>query len=251
MSRREIPVCGLAAVQALYSKNPDAIRRLFFDYHTGRKVAKISSHLARLKRVYRVVEPQELEKIAGTVHHGGIVAIVEQEPLRSPTQADIRAWAAAGAPLVLLDRVGNPHNLGAIVRTAAFFGVGHVIVADSPQQAKASESAHRVAEGGMVHVELLTVPDMAAFCRGLAAFYHVVGTAVVGAMPLQKALKQVQAAPAKPVALVMGNEEAGLAPAVAAACSMRVTIPGTGKVESLNVSAATAILCWEFCVRNR
>ena len=64
-------------------------------------------------------------------------------------------------------------------------------------------------------------------------------------------LELLLTAPVAPVALVMGNEEAGLAPAVAAACSLRVTIPGTGKVESLNVSAATAILCWEFCARNR
>jgi len=47
----------------------------------------------------------------------------------------------------------------------------------------------------------------------------------------------------------MGNEESGLSPAVAAACTRLVTIPGTGKVESLNVSVAAAILLWECCVR--
>lgn len=251
MSPREMPVCGLAAVQSLYSKSPDAIKRLFFDRETGRRVAKISSHLAKAKRVYRMVEAAELEKIAGTVHHGGIVAIVEQAPLRAPSAADVQSWASAKAPLLLLDRVGNPHNLGAIVRTAAFFGIQRVVVADSPQQARPSEAAHRVAEGGMVHVELLVVPDLAAFCRQLGAWYHVVGTAVTGAVPLRKAVREVQAPPHRPVALVMGNEEHGLAPAVAAACTIRVTIPGTGRVESLNVSAAAAVLCWEFYARSR
>ena len=50
----------------------------------------------------------------------------------------------------------------------------------------------------------------------------------------------------RPVALVLGNEEHGLAPEVAAACEQLVTIPGSGAVESLNVSAAAAVLCWEF-----
>jgi TrmH RNA methyltransferase len=251
MKPKEIPVCGLGAVQARFKANPGSIKRLFFDYATGRKIGVMCKALAAARKVYRCVEPMELEKIAGTGHHGGIVAIVEQRQLRAPTADDVRAWGRERAPLLLLDRIGNAHNLGAIARTAAFFGVARIVIPNHPQQALPGEAAHRVAEGGLENVEIFCVKDLAAFCRELALFYRVIGTAVTGARPLQKVLQSEAHGLAKPVALVLGNEEHGLAPEVASACTALVTIPGSGRVESLNVSVAAAVLCWEFFARIR
>jgi len=155
-------------------------------------------------------------------------------------------WARAKAPLLILDRVGNAHNLGAIARTAVFFGVRQIVIADHPQQALPGEAAHRISEGGLENVEIFAAKDLAKFCRELGAHYRVIGTAVVGAVALRKATKPDTPSVAKPVALVLGNEEHGLAPEVAKACSLLVTIPGSGLVESLNVASATAVLCWEF-----
>jgi TrmH RNA methyltransferase len=251
MKPKEIPVCGEAAVRAVFDKNPDAVRRLFFDYATSRRAARLSSRMAGARRVYRVVEPGELAKIAGTMHHGGIVAIVEQRPLREATAADALAWAGAaagrakaGAALLVLDGVGNAHNLGAIARTAAFFGVPRMVIADDARQAFPGGAAHRVAEGGLEHVELSVARGLPEFLRGIAPGYEVIGTAVAGARPLAE-VSRAAAASRRPVALVLGNEERGLAPGVAAACSRLVTIPGSGRVESLNVSAAAAVLMWE------
>ncbi len=251
---KEIPVCGLAAVQALFEQNPDAIKRLFFDAQTGRKVAAISSFLAKTRRVYRVVPAEELQKISGTVHHHGIVAITETKPLRTPGPHELKAWAAAREPLVLLDRVGNAHNLGAIARTAAFLGVRHIIVPQHAQQAMPSEAAHRVAEGGMAHVEIWTVPELSGFCRLLAKNYHVIGAATGGGSKPVTEVARAEASGtmrAPPVALVLGNEEHGMSREVAAACTRLVTIPASNPVESLNVSVAAAILMWELWGRKR
>lgn len=251
MKTKEIPVCGMGAVQARFKANPGSIKRLFFDNATSRKIGALCKALAAARKVYRCVEPAELEKIAGTLHHGGIVAIVEQRSLRAVTAADLARWVQSREPLLILDRVGNAHNLGAIARTAAFFGVKNIVVADHPQQAVPGEAAHRVAEGGLENVELFSAKDLAGFCRELSKNYRVIGTAVIGAIPLPKATKTDAATAAKPVALVLGNEEHGLAPEVAKACTVLVTIPGSGRIESLNVSVATAILCWEFFGKTR
>jgi TrmH RNA methyltransferase len=251
MKTKEIPVCGLGSVQARFKANPGSIKRLFFDYATGRKVGAMCKALAVARKVYRCVEPAELEKIAGTSHHGGIVAIVEQRGLRAPTPDELRSWAREQAPLLLLDRIGNAHNLGAIARTAAFFGVARIVVPNHPQQALPGEAAHRVAEGGLESVEIFCVKDLAAFCRELAPHYYVVGTAVVGAKSLKHFAQSRKPGDHRPIALVLGNEEHGLAPEVAAACAGLVTIPGSGKVESLNVSVAAAILSWEFFAKSR
>lgn len=251
MKSKEIPVCGLSAVQARFKANAASIKRLYFDYPTGRKIGVMCKVLAQARKVYRCVEPPELEKISGTVHHGGIVAIVEAAQLRSPEAGDLARWARARTPLLILDRIGNAHNLGAIARTAAFFGVENIIVADHPQQALPGESAHRVAEGGLESVTLFVVADLAAFCRELSLSYRVVGTAVSGAVSLRKSVQTETNKTTKPTALVLGNEEHGLSPEVAKACSALVTIPGSGRVESLNVSAAAAVLCWEYFGRAR
>lgn len=250
MKPNELTVCGLAAVRSLFGRDAGAIKRLYFDYPTGRRIGVICQALAAARRVYRCVEPSELEKIAGTVHHGGIVAVIEPRELRPPRPEDLRLWARNREVLLLLDRVGNAHNLGAIVRTAAFFGVTHLIIPADPEQALPGAATHRVAEGGMALVEFNRVQSLAEFIRLLRPWYEVVGAAVRGATPLDHE-PTPRAAIAKPIALVLGNEEKGLAPEVAAACDRLVVIRGSGAVESLNVAAATAILLYRFAGSRR
>lgn len=253
-ARDELKICGLAAVRARFARDPASIQRLFFDYATGRQVGVMSKVLAQAKKVYRCVEPAELEKIAGSIHHGGIVAVVAAAPLRTPSAENLRAWARRGEALLVLDRIGNAHNLGAITRTAAFFGVPRLVIPDDAAAARPNDAAHRVAEGGFEHLEVWRVPGLAAFARELvAAGFEVVGAATrggrLGATTSVKSAEGSPAAKTKPVALVLGNEEQGLAPDVAAACTRLATIPGSGKVESLNVSVAAAVLMWELLGR--
>ncbi|RRJ97672.1 RNA methyltransferase [Opitutaceae bacterium TAV4] len=246
MASAELKLCGLPAVKARFQRDAASFRRLYFDYETGHKLGIICKALALAKKVYRCVEPAELAKIAGTLHHGGVVAVVDEPALRAPLPREMRAWAKAGTPLLLLlDRIGNAHNVGAIARTAAFFGVAHIIIPAHASAALPGESAHRIAEGGLEHLMLWRVPTLARFCAELReAGYEVVGAATRGGALTLPALTGGGGGGGGggPRALVLGNEEHGLAAEVADACTRLVTIPGSGKIESLNVSAAAAIL---------
>jgi TrmH RNA methyltransferase len=245
----ELRVCGLTAVRARFARDPASIQRLFFDYATGRQVGVISKVLAQTKKIYRCVESAELEKIAGTVHHGGIVAVVATKPLRPVTTADTQEWARRRESLVVLDRIGNAHNLGAIARTVAFFGLPRMVIPDDPAAARPNDAAFRVAEGGLEHVEVRLAPRLLTLVRDLvAAGYEVVGAATRGG---RADASPPRAGEARPIALILGNEEQGLAPDVIAACTRLVTIPGSGKVESLNVSVAAAVLMWELFARRK
>ncbi|MDB6092602.1 MAG: hypothetical protein JWM32_164 [Verrucomicrobia bacterium] len=251
----ELRLCGLAAVRARFAREPGSIKRLFFDKETGQRVGIICKVLAKEKKVYRQVEPEELEKISGSVHHGGIVAVVYAPPLRAPTSEQVRGWAQRREPLLLLDRIGNAHNLGAVVRTAAFFGMPRVVIPDDAMAARPNDAAYRIAEGGFEHVEIWRVPSLPGFVRDLVlSGYEVVGAATRGGkLGAPEAAKRegTEPAAAKGLALVLGNEEQGLALDVAAACTRLVTIPGSGKIESLNVSVAAAVLMWELLGRGR
>lgn len=254
MKPDELKLCGLAAVRARFTRDAASIQRLYFDYATGRKIGVMCKALAAQKKIYRCVEPAELEKIAGTVHHGGIVAVVPAPILRAPQPTDVTAWATQRAPLLLLDRIGNAHNLGAIARTAGFLGVSRIVLPNDPAAALPGEAAFRVAEGGLEAVEIFRVPHLARFARELAAAgYDVVGAATRGgsvvAASAKRADHSLTLAATKPIALALGSEEHGLAPEVAAACTRLVTIPGSGRVESLNVSVAAGVLMWELFAR--
>lgn len=241
---KELTICGLAAVRARFQADAASIMRLYFDHATGRKIGLMCKALAAARKIYRCVEPAELEKIAGTVHHGGIVAVVAAAELREPSPAAIADWAQHRGPVLVLDRIGNAHNLGALARTAAFFGVAHLIISADAQSARPNDAAFRVAEGGLEKITVWQAHDLVKFIGALrTAGYTVVAAATRGGRP-EAAVKR-----GEPMALVLGNEEHGLAPAITAACTRAVTIPGSGAVESLNVSVAGAVLMWELIGR--
>lgn len=240
MKPADTRICGLAAVRARFQRDASSIVRLYFDEPTSKRIGVMCRALAAARKVYRCVEPAELERIADSVHHGGIVAIVAESAPRTPAQGDIASWARARENMVVLDRIGNAHNLGAIARSAAYFGVPRIVIAGDPSAARPGAAAYRVAEGGLDALEIWSVPVIAPFLLALAgAGFDVVGAATRGGSGTRGARSVA------PWALVLGNEEDGLSPAVEAACSRLVTIAGGGKVESLNVSAAAAVLIHE------
>ena len=242
MRAKEVSICGLSAVRSRFETAPLTIKRLFFTQEMAPQIGDICQALAAARLAYRCVEEEDLERIAGSVHHGGIVAVVERPPFRPPQLEQVREWAAQGLPLLILDCIGNPHNLGAIVRTAAFFGVTKLVLAEHPLAALPTDASYRVAAGGLDHMEIFVVRFMDRFLHDIRAFYEVVGAATEGGHP------NLARTSRRPVALVLGNEEEGLAEEVANQCERLVTIPGCGRVESLNVSAAAAVLIWE-CTR--
>ncbi len=246
-TKGELKICGLAAVRARFQKEAGSIRRLYFDYPTGRKIGVLCRALSASRKIYRCLEPADMEKVAGTVHHGGIVAVVDEPALEPVVEGEPQAWAQKGDRVLALDRIGNAHNLGAIARTAAFFGIQRIVIPDVPTAARPNDAAYRVAEGGLERVEVRRVSSLPAFLKALAgAGYEVVGAAASGGKSARSlGAPRPGGAPPPPFALVLGNEEGGLSPETAAACTRLVTIPGAGAVESLNVSTAAAVLMWE------
>jgi TrmH RNA methyltransferase len=244
---RVLRIAGLPAVAALFRHAPERVLRLFYEDRLVPEVGDFCSRLAKLHRPYRKVEGEELAKVAGTVLHGGIVAVAEPNPALPFDPAEARRWAAAHEPLVVLDGIGNPHNLGAIARTLAFFGFRRLVLSDHPGQAGLSDAAYRVAEGGLDCLAVYQAIGLPAALKKLKPDYRVVGTALArNGLPLE-ALRDDP----RPVALVLGNEEAGLSRATLEACDAVVTLRGSGAVQSLNVSATAAILAYALRPRLR
>ncbi|WP_424810550.1 TrmH family RNA methyltransferase [Roseococcus sp. YIM B11640] len=228
-------ICGLNAVRALFIRRPEQVLRLHYLAERRQVAGPLCRYLARHHRAYRQVLEDELARIAGTEHHGGIVAIAEPRralPLPSPPPPLL----FAGPLLPVLDGIGNPHNLGAIARGAAFFGAKAMLLSGDARQADLSDAAFRTSEGALEHLTVFRAEDLPSALRRLQGRLLIVGAAASGGVP-PEAIPRT-----KPIALVMGAEETGLSAPILAACEARVTLPGSGLVESLNVAAATAVL---------
>jgi TrmH RNA methyltransferase len=236
-TKKLLRVGGLPAVAALFAVAPERVEQLFFDQRMKPHVGAFCAKLARMRKPYRQIGADELERVAGTVLHGGVVALAQPRPLPPLDPSKANEWAAAGHLLLLLDGVGNPHNLGAIARTAAFFGVPRIVLSDHRAQAGPPDASYRAAEGGLEYVELYRGLRFGHMLRDLRASFRVVGAAA------DKGGSIAALRPGKrPFALILGNEEGGLPRATLEACDEIVTIPGSGLVQSLNVAATAAIL---------
>ena len=228
-------IAGLSAVAAAFSVRPQSVLRLFYVPARRRDAGPFCKLMAVARRPYREVPPDELARIAGTAHHGGIVAVAVPHAVPE-LAAPFPAALLAARVLPVLDGVGNPHNLGAIARSAAFFGCSGLLLSGDPRQAGLSDAAYRTAEGGLEHLALRHAPNLAIALRAMAPRFTTVAAVAEGGVPPEQLPRN------KPFALVLGNEEQGPAPATIAACAYRLTLPGSGRVESLNVSVAAGVL---------
>jgi TrmH RNA methyltransferase len=231
----ESVVYGLNAALALARHRPTAIIRVLYQREVRDRLGPLLKATAAARRPYREVEPEALEKVARTTHHEGVVVVAA--PLAMAAFEALLVRARPDALFVALDDVSNPHNLGAILRSAAYFGVAGVLVPQTERQALLSPAAVRVAQGGAEVVPVCGVPDLAAALRQLSAR----GVVAVAA-DTRGGQSAARFAWPKGVCIVMGNEGEGLAAEARAACAHRVTIPGTGEVESLNVAVAAGVL---------
>ncbi|MCW0373970.1 rRNA methyltransferase [Xanthomonas sacchari] len=234
-NRNELRLYGLNAVRAVYARRPEAIRKLYLSEARIPALQPLLKWCVANRVGYRVVDEADLHKLAASSHHEGVVAdVLRVAPL---ALADWLQALAPGPALALwLDGVGNPHNFGAILRSAAHFGVGAILL---PEQAALalSGAAARVAEGGAEAVPLVRLPPtMQAQAQLRGAGFALAATLVDGGDDLfATALPQR-------LVYVMGAESDGMDRDFAQACDLRLSIPGSGAVESLNVAAATAVL---------
>jgi TrmH RNA methyltransferase len=231
----ELRLYGLNAVRAMFAKRPLALRKLYLTEARIPQLQPLLQWCVAQRVGYRVVAESDLQKLAGSTHHEGVVADVVREPSLA-VSTWLRDLPAGPCCALWLDGLGNPHNLGAILRSAAHFGVSALLLPKASTLAL-SGAAARVAEGGAEAVPFVRLgreDNSLAQLRG--AGFTLAATVVVGGEDVFAAQL-----PARLV-YVIGAEGEGMSPALAAACDLRLSIPGTGAVESLNVAAATAVL---------
>lgn len=182
----------------------------------------------------------ELDQLAGTTAHQGVVAEAEELHWAQPDDIWNLADKRGEAPLlVLLDGITDPRNFGAIVRSAEVLGA-HGVVVEERRSAPLSAVVAKTAAGATAHLPMVQVKNLPRFIEDLKERgIWVYGAAGEAAQPVERLDLS------GPVALVIGSEGDGLRRLVRERCDGLVSIPVRGHIQSLNASVAAGILIYE------
>ena len=210
---------------------------------------KTLGHIASKARDAGIVvveaDRRKLDGMSRTHAHQGVIALAAVREYAT-VESILAAAAEKGEPplLVVCDEISDPHNLGAILRTAECAGAHGVII---PKRRSAGLTAvvAKTSAGAVSYIPVARVANIPSLLKELKKQgVWVFGTAAEGSIPMYKADLTV------PAAIVIGNEGEGLSQLVRKNCDVMVSIPMKGKISSLNASAAASILLYE-AVRQR
>jgi 23S rRNA (guanosine2251-2'-O)-methyltransferase len=228
-----------AVTEAL--KSGRTINKLFLaDGDVDKTLGRLAAQAKDAGAVVVRIDRRKLNEMSPTGAHQCIIASVAAHEYATIEDMLALAEERGEAPLlVICDELSDPHNLGAILRTAECAGAHGVII---PKRRSVGLTAvvSKASAGAIEYMPVARVPNLAATMRDLKQRgIWIYGTAAEGASELHRTDLT------GPAAIVIGNEGVGMSRIVAENCDFKVSIPMKGKISSLNASAAAAILLYE------
>lgn len=215
-----------------------AAQQIFYTATEDERTLQLLEQVASMQLKLTCVSEAVMKKIADTETPQGIIAVcrMQEQPLEQ--------LLASGKLLLVLDRVGDPGNIGTMLRTADAAGVGGIILLKGTADIYAPKTV-RSSMGSLFHVPVLSgVAEQEFIDNAKKAGYQLLVTALDGADNLYQADLKGR------LAFVMGNEAGGVSASLLQQADKRVFIPMRGKAESLNVAMAAGIVMFEAMRRN-
>ena len=223
-----------------------AIDKVFVaEGNTDRSLQRLAAQAQEAGAVIVPVDRRKLDMMSTTHSHQGVIALAAAHEYYSIDDILEEAASRGEAPLIVIcDELSDPHNLGAILRSAECAGAHGVII---PKRRSVGLTA-TVAKASAGAIEYMKVARVTNINNAISELKEkgvwVYGTAAEGSIPMYKADLT------GPAAIVIGNEGDGMSPLVRKNCDVMVHIPMKGRITSLNASAAASILLYE-AVRQR
>ncbi len=222
-------------------KNKKTLNKVFISRQRKDKRIKEIIKLCKEKGVpYQFVDKTKLSSIAKGEKHQGVIGIMTPFYYLGLKELLEKLSQKKESFLLVLDKIEDPGNLGAIIRTAACAEISGIII-ERYKSSPITSTVIRVSEGGINHVPIARTGSIMNTIKTLKDYgYTVIGTKMDGDIPYYK-----EAYPKK-TALILGNEGKGLGKKTIEKCDYTLKIPISPKMDSLNVSASAAILIYEW-----
>lgn len=225
--------CGVHTCHAIFKQRRSDIIKIYLVKELVKEFGELLKFCSAKKIAYRIVDEQDLKKLTDSTHHEGIAVLTKF--VKTKNLADL----PAAAPILWLDGVVNPHNIGIMMRIMAHFGWQHLVV--NGTKTVISPAAARMSEGGCEFVTLYGIDSAKEFVLWAKKNgYKIVGTSS------HSSLSVYEYSMCRKMIFVVGQEADGISKEVMRLLDESLIIPGTGNVESLNVSVAGGIFLSEY-----
>ncbi len=225
--------------EALKASRRDVVEVYISPEKDSKRFGRIIITAEKLKIPVKKTSSAKLSALAETDMHQGVAARVGPYPYVAFSDIMERRYSGDPPLLLLLDHILDPQNLGAIIRTALCVGADGIII-PKDRSAKPTPAVSKSSAGALEHVLLGRVTNMVTTIKALKKKgMWIVGLDRSGGKPL------FSVDLADPVGIVIGGEERGIRPLVKKHCDVLVSIPQTGRFNSLNASTAAAVAMYE------
>lgn len=230
---------GINICKTIFTVRSDEIIKVYITQNQTKEFKELLTWCARQKKAYHITENSEMEKVTGSVHHGGIALIAKAPAVNGLTELKNNLKQSGYSPILFMDGVQNPHNIGIIMRTMAHFGWSALVGGENLPGLSAA--AARMSEGGCEFVNMYRIPeieDLFGWAKGNG--YKFIGTSSHSERSLYG-----YTIPRKSF-FIIGDEVEGMSRPMIHICDEMLKISGTDNVESLNVSVACSIILGEY-----
>ncbi len=230
-------IFGKNAVEAIL-KGDTAVDKLYISSSMERKVASYFEALAKAKSaVVKYTPSQKMDLMVGGGKHQGLIAIAAELDYLSISDLEMLSSSTEQATFLLLDEISDPHNLGAMIRTAYLFGVTAVVIGKRGG-CSVTATAVKSSAGAAHRVPIVRVANIGEAVRRLKSNSVFVFAADTDGTTLDEMDFTGK------LAIVMGSEGSGVSPLVKKLCDGKITIPHRkdASIDSLNVSVAAGII---------
>ncbi|MDR2512745.1 MAG: hypothetical protein LBD01_02975 [Puniceicoccales bacterium] len=235
---RAVNVCGLPAVLACFRKRARAIKQLWFSPELSKPLDALCEWMAGERLPFARVDGRELARVARHDMHGGVVAFTTRPEPALVKYADPSEWQAAGTPLVVLDDVGDPLQIGSIARVSVAMGVRRLLLAGRAVEAAYNERAWSTACGALDELALNDAGELPPLLRGLGGHFCIVGFTRPGGRRVDD-LKPIRV-PGRPLVVVIGDSPGGVGGNVVGKCEHLLHIPGVAGSSLFNAADTVA-----------
>lgn len=246
-NQNENTVCGRNSVMELLKSGRPIDKLLVAKREEGVAVGSAAKIVALAEQLHiPVIETErgKLTSLVGGINHQGVVAIIPEREYSTIDDMLALADERGEKPLIIIaDEIEDPNNLGAIIRTAESAGA-HGIIIPKRRSATLTASVSRASAGALEHFMVARVPNLSQAAETLREAGLWLFAADVGGTDYDKCDLTL------PCALILGGEDTGVSKKLGEKCDFTVSIPMRGKLNSLNVSAAAAVILYE-AVRQR
>lgn len=238
MKEEKIYLYGKHALTEAFAGNPRAVKKVFLD-----KSASADKDIANILKIHNLSftpMKEERRKVGSDAVHQGVIAELDSTALYTPLETVLAAPVKDNPCFVLLDELHDPHNVGAIIRSAAAFGASAILLPEH-NQSPITGTVIKTSAGMALRLPVVRIGNVNQTIRTLKDKGFWVYGLVMEADTLLK-----DAAFDTPTLFVVGNESTGIREKTLELCDVLLSIPMNPKCESLNASVAASVVLYEY-----